>query len=65
MEKMLFLLIIILFIVVIICLLAIAYNIGCISGMRKIMAIDEEGDKEFKQMILDFVSEKYVKKDGE
>lgn len=29
------------------------------------MDINEEGDKEFKQMILDFVTEKYVKKDGE
>lgn len=61
---MLFLLIIILFIVVIILIITAAYNVGCIDGMKKIMDIDEEYDKEFKQMVLDFVTEKYEKKEN-
>ena len=45
-----------------ICGAILSYSTGYIKGMKKIIDIDTEYDKKFKEMITDFVTEKYERK---
>lgn len=45
-----------------ICGAILAYSKGYINGMKTIINMDTEYDKKFKEMITDFVKEKYERK---
>ena len=40
-----------------------AYNLGCIKGMKEIMDIDREFDDKYKHMVIDFICEHYISKE--
>lgn len=43
----------------------IAYNIGKLKGFKEVIEMDDEYRKEFEQLIVDFVTEKYERKKDE
>lgn len=43
--------------------LMLSYNIGFIFGMKEIMGIDKKFDDDFKKMVIDLITEKYIRRE--
>lgn len=54
--------ILLLVIAAIFCFCLLMYCVGYVRGMKETINIDNEYDKKFKKLIVDFVTENYVKK---